>query len=99
MPIGLKLANPELTPFNLPPEVGAPDASTGDLLQRVILRAIAVKHALPLEIHVSNHDFKILLEPLAQALGVQVKVRKSLQALEFAKSEMQSMFGDPGFAH
>jgi hypothetical protein len=40
---------------------------------------------------------KILLAPLAQALGVQVKVRKSLQALEFAKSEMQSMLGDPGF--
>jgi uncharacterized protein DUF6930 len=95
----IALAIDSKTGFAFPPEVGAPEASTGDLLQRVILRAIAAKHALPLEIHVSNHDFKILLEPLAQALGVQVKVRKSLQALEFAKSEMQSMFGDPGFAH
>jgi hypothetical protein len=76
-----------------PPQVGAPEEATGNMLQQVVLEAIEAKGALPVEIHVLNREFKILLDPLAESLGFRVKVRKSLPALEFARTEMQGMLG------
>ncbi len=74
-----------------PPQVGAPEESTGNMLQQVVLEAIEAKGALPVEIHVLNREFKIVLDPLAEALGFQIKVRDSLPALSFAKNEMEAM--------
>jgi len=82
--------------FAYPPEVSSPGPSTGDVLMRVILRAIESACALPLEVHVSSVEFKLLLEPLAQALGFSVKAMKSLPALDFAKCQLLEMMGDPG---
>lgn len=82
--------------FAYPPEVSSPEPSTGDVLMRVILRAIESARALPREVHVRGSEFKLLLEPLAEALGFSVKVMKSLPALDFAKCELLEMMGDPG---
>jgi hypothetical protein len=92
------LAIDSKTAIAYPPQVGAPEESTGKMLQQVVLDAIEAKRALPVEIHVHDREFKILLDPLAETLGFRVKVRDSLPALEFARSEMQLMLGDPGLA-
>jgi hypothetical protein len=76
-----------------PPQVGAPEESTGNMLQKVVLEAIEAKGALPVEIHVLSREFKIVLDPLAEILGFRVKVRDSLPALQFARSEMQGLLG------
>ncbi len=94
--IRVGLAVDAKTAFAFPPEIGAPEKSTGDLLAEVVLKAIECKRALPAEIQVREPEFRIMLDRLAQALGVSVKVKKSLPALDFAKSELQAMMGDPG---
>jgi hypothetical protein len=82
--------------FVYAPEVSSPEPSKGDVLMRVILRAIESACALPREVHVRGGEFKLLLEPLAEALGFSVKVMKSLPALDFAKCDLLEMMGDPG---
>jgi len=82
--------------FAYPPEVSLPDSSTGDLLTRVILQAIETACALPREVHVRGGECKVLLEPLAQALGFSVRVMKSLPALDYAKRHLLEFLGDPG---
>jgi hypothetical protein len=82
--------------FVYAPEVSSPRPSTGDVLMRVILRAIESTCALPREVHVRSGEFKVLLEPLAQALGFSLRVMKSLPALDFAKCQFLEMMGDPG---
>lgn len=82
--------------FAYPPEVSSPELATGDVLMRVTLRAIESACALPLEVHVRSGEFKLLLEPLAQALGFSVRATKSLPALDFAKCQLLEMMGDPG---
>jgi len=82
--------------FAYPPEVTSSGPSTGDVLMRVTLRAIESACALPLAVHVRSGEFKLLLEPLAQALGFSVKVMKSLPALESAEGQLLEMMGDPG---
>jgi hypothetical protein len=81
--------------FAYPPEVSSPGPSTGEVLIRVILRAIESACALPREVHVRGGEFKLLLGPLAEALGFSVKVMKSLPALDFAKCELMDMMGEP----
>ncbi len=79
-----------------PPEVSLPTSSTGDVLTRVVLQAVESASALPREVHVRDGEFKVLLDPLAQALGFSVRIMKSLPALEFAKKQLLEMMGDPG---
>lgn len=79
-----------------PPEVSLPASSTGDVLTRVVLQAIESARALPREIHVRGREFKILLEPLAHALGFSVRATKSLPALDFFKNQLLEKMGDPG---
>jgi hypothetical protein len=81
--------------FAYPPEVSSPEPSTGDVLMRVTLRAIESACALPREVHVRGGEFKLLLEPFAQALGFSVRAMKSLPALDFAKCQLLEMMGDP----
>jgi hypothetical protein len=91
----LSIAIDSKSGFAFPPQISAPQDETGDVLQGVVLKAIETKRALPVEIHVLSREFKILLAPLAKALAVPVKVKKSLPALEFAKSELENMLGAP----
>jgi hypothetical protein len=79
-----------------PPEVSLPSSSTRDVLTRVVLQAVESACALPREVHVRDGEFKVLLDPLAQALGFSVRIMKSLPALEFAKKQLLEMIGDPG---
>lgn len=81
----------------LAPEVGSPDESTGEILQRVILSAIEASGAIPTKIYVRDREFKALLAPIARALGFEIAVKKSLPALDFAKSEMETMMDDSDF--
>lgn len=78
-----------------PPEITLPTSSTGDVLTQVVLKAIESAHALPREIHVKVGEFKVLLDPLAQALGFPVRVTKSLPALDFAKNQLLKSMGEP----
>jgi len=84
------------TGFAFPPQIGAPEESTGNMLQRVVLAAIEAKRALPVQIHVLDREFKILLDPLAELLGFSVKVRDALPALQFAREAIQGMLGGMG---
>jgi len=81
--------------YAYPPETGSAGHCTGDVLMRVTLRAVESACALPQEVHVRSSEFKVLLEPLGQALGFSVKARKSLPALEAAKGHLLEMMGDP----
>jgi len=85
------------TALALPPELGTPEESTGEILQRLILGAIEASGAIPSKIHVRDREFKSLLAPLARALGFEIAVKESLPALDFAKSEMQAMLDDSTF--
>jgi hypothetical protein len=82
--------------FVYAPEVSLPGPSTGDVLMRVTLRAIESACGLPREVHVRSGEFKVLLEPLAQALRFSVKAVKFLPALESAKAQFLEMMGDAG---
>jgi hypothetical protein len=82
--------------FAFPPQVGAPEESTGKMLQQVVLAAIEAKRALPAQIHVLDREFKILLDPLAELLGFSVNVRDELPALQFARDAIQEMLGGMG---
>lgn len=79
-----------------PPEANMPEPSTGDVLAGVVLNAIEDACARPAEVRVRDGEFKVLLDPLAQALGFRVKIARSLPALDFAKGELLKMMGDPG---
>jgi hypothetical protein len=84
------------TAFAFPPEVGSPEASTGDLLAEVVLTAVESSRALPSELRVKSREYKSVLGPLAKALGTPVKIVKSLPAADFARDQLLRMMGDPG---
>ena len=81
----------------LAPEVGSPDESTGEILQRVILSAIEASGAIPSKIYVRSREYKSLLAPLARPLSFEITVKKSLPALDFAKNEMETMMDHADF--
>jgi len=89
----LSIAIDSKSGFAFPPQVCRPQDDTGDLLQDAVLKAIEMKRTLPVEIHVLRQDFKTLLAPIAKALAVPIKVKKSMPALEFAKSELENILG------
>jgi hypothetical protein len=92
--IRIALAIDAETMIAFPPQVSTPEDSTGNMLQLVVLGAIEAQRAIPVEIHVRDREFKILLAPLAEKLGFDIKVQDVLPALDFAKREMEAMLGD-----
>jgi len=93
----IALAIESKTGLALPPQVSTPEESTGEILQRLILGAIEGSGAIPSKIYVRDREYKSLLAPLARVLDFEIAVKKSLPALDFAKSEMLAMLGDPEF--
>ena len=93
----IALAIEAKTGLALPPQVSTPEESTGEILQRLILGAIEASGAIPSKIYVRDREYKSLLAPLARALDFEIAVKKSLPALDFARSEMQAMLGDSEF--
>jgi hypothetical protein len=92
----MALAIDSKTGFVYPPKLLLPSASTGDALVGAILQTIDAAGAVPREIRVKESTFKTLLEPLAENLGFQVRVVKSLPALDRAKESLLQMMGEPG---
>ena len=92
----LALAIDAKTGIAYPPEVSLHSMSIGDALASVVLRAIDAGRVLPREICVGNAAYKLVLDPLANALGFSVRVKKSLPALEFAKEHLLQVMRDPG---
>jgi len=93
----IALAIEAQTALAFPPELGSPEESTGEILQRLVLGAIEASRAIPSKIYVRDREYKSLLAPLARELDLEIAVKKSLPALNFAKSEMQAMLGDSEF--
>jgi hypothetical protein len=79
-----------------PPVLAKPEDATGGILATALVKAMQTARCLPREVHVTEHAFKLLLEPLAKDLGFPVRVRKSMAALELAKDHLLAMMGDPG---
>ncbi len=84
------------TGFVFPPELGTPEQSRGAILLRAVLSAIENKKYLPRELRVRQREFKTMLEPAAQRLGVPVQVVKSLPALDLAKKHLLAMLQGRG---
>jgi len=84
------------TAFAYPPEVAAPQDSTGDLLARVVLKAMETGRVRPGEIQVRRAEFEVTLEGLGRALGIPVRVAESLPALDFAKGQLMRMMDPAG---
>jgi hypothetical protein len=94
--IRIAIAVDSETAHAFPPEVGSPESLTGDMLASVVLKAVESSRTLPAELRVHGREFKILLDPLAKALGITVKVAESLPAADFARDQLLEMMGDPG---
>ena len=84
------------TAFAYHPELATPSTSTGDVLVTALLNAIEKSRALPCEVHVKQLSFEAALAPLAKGLGFQIRIVKSLPALDYAKEHLLRMMGDPG---
>jgi hypothetical protein len=52
----IALAIDSKTAVAFPPQVGAPEESTGNMLQKVVLHAIEAQGALPVEVHVLSRE-------------------------------------------
>jgi len=80
----------------LQPVLGKPEESTGQLLMQALLGAIRDGPCVPREVRVRQKEFKILLSTLSERLEFDVRVTKSLPALDQLKSHFLTMIGDPG---
>jgi hypothetical protein len=82
--------------FAFQPVLGQPGDSTGQLLVQALLGAIRDGRCIPREIRVPQKEFKILLDMLSKRLKCDVRVTKSLPALDQLKGHFLAMIGDPG---
>ena len=82
--------------FAFQPELGKPEESTGQVLVRALIGAIRDGRCVPREVRVRQKEFKILLSTLSERLGFDVRLTKSLPALDHLKHHFLSMVGDPG---
>jgi hypothetical protein len=90
----IALAIEAKTALALPPTVGSPQDSTGEILQQLVLSSIEARNAIPSKLHVRERELKSVLAPLAQALRFDITVKKSLPALDFAKRGLQAMLDE-----
>ena len=84
------------TGYAYPPQVALPEASTGEMLVNVVFEAIETGGVVPREIHVRDSTCQALLDPLAQALGFDVKVKPVLPVMDHFKSSLMQFMGAPG---
>lgn len=82
--------------FAFQPVLGKPGDSTGQLLVQALLGAIRDGRCVPREIRVPQKEIKILLNTLSERLMCDVRVTKSLPALDQLKGHFLAMIGDPG---
>jgi hypothetical protein len=82
--------------FAFQPVLGKPADSTGQLLAQALLGAIRDGRCVPREIRVRQKEFKVLLNKLSERLECDVRVTKSLPALDQLKDHFFAMIGDSG---
>jgi hypothetical protein len=82
--------------FAFQPEFGEPEDCTGQLLMRALLGAMRNGRFVPTEVRVRHKELKILLSTLSERIGFDVRVAKSLPALDQLKDHFFAMVGDPG---
>lgn len=82
--------------FAFQPALGKPEDSTGQLLVLALLGAMREGRCLPSEVRVRQKEFKVLLGTLSERLGFDLRVTKSLPALDHLKDHFLAMIGDPG---
>ena len=66
-----------------------PVRSLGEALVEGVLRTIEKGKFVPAEVWVKDESCRLVLLPLRERFGFELRVSKGLPALEFAKSEMQ----------
>lgn len=82
--------------FLFKPELGTPGERAGETLLRAVFNAIEKRKHLPREMRVSQNDFKALLDPIAERLGVAVRVVNSLPEFDRAQKHLLAMMEGRG---
>jgi hypothetical protein len=77
-------------------EAFEPSRPTGEVLMEALLLTIERGKFVPAEIRVGDECHRLLLLPLKERLGFELRVLEKLPALEFAKKDLQKTLGDPG---
>ena len=79
--------------FAFPPEMADPTRLPGDVLASAVLNAIETVKFLPAELRVNSNDAKFFLEPLANQLGINLRVVQLLPAVQTLKSHLLAYMG------
>jgi hypothetical protein len=73
-----------------------PTRSAGEVLTEGVLQTIEKGNFVPAEVRVNDERKRLLLSPLREKLGFELRVVGELTTLEFAKNELLQTLGDPG---
>jgi hypothetical protein len=84
--------------FLFHPVVGTAAQPVGESLAKGLMNAMEVARSIPAELRVKKKEFQALLDPLAQQLGIPIRVMRSLPNLEQARDSIFNMIaGGPLF--
>jgi hypothetical protein len=73
------------------PVLGKPEDRLGQLLVQALLGAMRDGRRVPTEVRVRLKEYKIVLSALSERLGFDVRVTKSLPALDRLKAHFLAM--------
>jgi hypothetical protein len=73
-----------------------PVRSLGEVLVEGVLQTIEKGKFVPVEVRVKQEGYRLLLLPLKERFGFELRVLENLPALEFAKEHLQRTLGDLG---
>ena len=85
--IRLALAVDSTTGMAFNPSIAAADADAAELLHDALLKAME-NGAAPQRILLSDKQQRLMLDPLAKALGIEIKVQPELPALDLARNAL-----------
>jgi hypothetical protein len=77
--------------FVFPPELGTAAQPIGESLAKGLITAMEAGRSIPAELRIQKEGYKALLSPLAQQLGIPIRIMKSLPNLEKAGTSIFSM--------
>ena len=73
-----------------------PVRTKGEVLAEGVLQTIEKGKFVPSEVRVRDENNKLLLDPLKQRFGFELRVSEKLPALEFTKERYAECLGPPG---
>jgi hypothetical protein len=73
-----------------------PDRPAGEVLMEGVLQTVEKNKFVPAEVRVNDERKRLLLSPLRERLGFELRVVGALPTLEFAKNDLLETLGDPG---